>query len=486
MFWAGTRRIDEGVTTSAGRSRRTRARDLIATGVMAIALVGLVVPTVDTAAAAPPAGRTLIAGWAQSFRTTTYQETSRKVSYRGRWLVARHGGYLGGAVRSSDTAQATVSIAFTGSGISWIGSVGPTRGKAAVFIDGKRVATVDTYKRRFQPARELFTTTFAKPGKHRLTIRVLGTKGRPTVAVDSFVVRGEPRGTSSKPEAPRSTPAPSQPAAPTKVPTPAPTAAGATVPAAAPTAALTPAPTPEPTATPAPVANAMPSTDLPGWDLVFRDDFSTTAAEGQFLAKYPSWRAYPSGWKDSSGFGTYDPKILSTHDGVLDVFIRSEAGKNLVASFGPVLANGSTNQLYGRYAIRFRADAIVGYKGAWLLWPKSEVWPRDGEINFPEGDFDRTIDGFVHRQGASSGSDQAAFSTGARWTTWHTAVVEWKPGSVQFFLDGTSVGRTTERVPNTPMHWQIQNETRIVSNAPPASSAGHVTIDWVAVWSYAP
>lgn len=157
-----------------------------------------------------------------------------------------------------------------------------------------------------------------------------------------------------------------------------------------------------------------------------------------------------------------------------------------MASFGPVLANRATNQLYGRYAFRFRADAIVGYKGAWLLWPTFEVWPRDGEIDFPEGDFDRSIDGFVHRQGTSSGSDQAAFSTGAPWTTWHTAVIEWMPGSVQFFLDGASVGRTTDRVPNTPRHCQIQNETRIVSTAPAASSAGHVTIDWVAVWSYAP
>ena len=39
-----------------------------------------------------------------------------------------------------------------------------------------------------------------------------------------------------------------------------------------------------------------------------------------------------------------------------------------------------------------------GYKVAWLLWPKSGVWPRDGEIDFPEADLIGTISAFMHRQ----------------------------------------------------------------------------------------
>ena len=44
------------------------------------------------------------------------------------------------------------------------------------------------------------------------------------------------------------------------------------------------------------------------------------------------------------------------------------------------------NQFYGWYEVRFRTGATDGYKLAWLLWPKSSVWPREGEIDFPEGD----------------------------------------------------------------------------------------------------
>jgi hypothetical protein len=220
MFWDGTRWIDDTVPVPAPPSRKRRATNLIATGIMAIAVVGLAVPTFHAEAAAYSAGRTLIANWTQSFQTATYQETSQRLSFSGRWIVARHSGYLGGAVRSSDTADARVSTAFTGSAIAWIGAVGPTRGKAAVYLDGERVATVDTYSRRFRPGVALYTKTFAETGKHRLTIRVLGTKGHPTVAVDSFVVRGKRKTPGTQPRV--ATPAPTQRVQPTNVPTPIP------------------------------------------------------------------------------------------------------------------------------------------------------------------------------------------------------------------------------------------------------------------------
>jgi beta-glucanase (GH16 family) len=92
----------------------------------------------------------------------------------------------------------------------------------------------------------------------------------------------------------------------------------------------------------------------------------------------------------------------------------------------------------------------------------------------------------MHRQGGTSGSDQDAYPTGARFTSWHTAVVEWAPSSVKFYLDGKLIGTSTSRVPNTPMRWVIQTETNVSSTPPPQDAAGHVQIDWVAIWSYAP
>lgn len=230
----------------------------------------------------------------------------------------------------------------------------------------------------------------------------------------------------------------------------------------------------------------MPVGDLPGWRQVFTDDFTGSVPVGQFPAAVSSkWRVYLDGWKDTSKNGTYSPsKVVSIQNGVLNKYLHTEGGLARVAAILPIIpgANSSGGLPAGRFAVRFRADAVPGYKTAWLLWPDSEVWPRDGEIDFPEGDLDGTISGFMHRQGATSGGDQDAVSTTARYTSWHTAIIEWTPGRCRFILDGQVILDKTSRVPNTSMHWVIQTETDLSGQAPSPTAAGNVQIDWVAVW----
>jgi beta-glucanase (GH16 family) len=154
----------------------------------------------------------------------------------------------------------------------------------------------------------------------------------------------------------------------------------------------------------------------------------------------------------------------------------------MVSAPQPILPGASPpwrGRLYGRYAVRFKAPALPCYKTAWLLWPDSGVWPRDGEIDFPEGGLAHTIGGFVHFRNGTSDSDQYAMHTGASYTNWHTAVIAWRPGYVRFRLDGPIVGETRTRIPNKRMHWVLQTET---SCPPAAATAGHVRIDWVAVY----
>jgi Glycosyl hydrolases family 16 len=267
-----------------------------------------------------------------------------------------------------------------------------------------------------------------------------------------------------------------------------------TVPAAAAEALSRPAgePPPPPPSAPASGASAsgesIPVGDLPGWRQIFTDDFNTPVALGSFPAAVSSkWSAYPNTAHDTSGNGVYHPeKVLSVSGGILNMFIHTEGGKALVAAPIPKLTpTAKYGQLYGRYAVRFRSEALPGYKTAWLLWPDSEVWPRDGEIDFPEANLDDTIKGYVHHQGASSSSDQDRFTTSARYTSWHTATIEWTPGKVVLILDGQIIGQTTTGVPNTPMHWVLQTETALDGGAPSASTQGNVQIDWVAAWSRA-
>jgi hypothetical protein len=229
----------------------------------------------------------------------------------------------------------------------------------------------------------------------------------------------------------------------------------------------------------------MPVGDLLGWQQVFTDDFTVDVPLGSFPDAVSSrWTAYQDGWTDTSGNGTYYPsKVVSVSGGLMNIHLHTENGTHMVAAVLPVVpgAEPGGGLLYGRYAVRFRADPVPAYKTAWLLWPDSESWPTDGEIDFPEGDLDSTISAFMHRQDGTSGSDQDAYDTSATYEAWHTAIIEWTSAECRFVLDGATIGTSTERIPSTPMHWVIQNETSL-STVPSDSAAGNVQIDWVAVW----
>jgi Glycosyl hydrolases family 16 len=259
----------------------------------------------------------------------------------------------------------------------------------------------------------------------------------------------------------------------------------------------------------------MPVGDIPGWHQVFADNFAgddvplgsfsgckwpTGAAVTQVnctgLAAYPGveqkWAAYPDGWPDHSG-GTYYPsKVISIQNGIMDLHIHSETSAghtyHLVAAPVPKILGGPGAMgglLYGRYAVRFRADPLPGYKTAWLLWPDSGIWPADGEIDFPEGNLDGTMEAFMHWRGATSGEEASAFPTSATYGTWHTAVIEWTPSACSFYLDGALIGRTTKSIPDTPMHWVLQTQTEIGGTVPADSTEGDVQVAWVTAYARA-
>ncbi|WP_112238894.1 ricin-type beta-trefoil lectin domain protein [Kribbella monticola] len=231
---------------------------------------------------------------------------------------------------------------------------------------------------------------------------------------------------------------------------------------------------------------SMPIGDLPGWRQVFTDNFATTVPLGQFPAAVSAkWGAYPDGWKDTSKNGTYYPsKVITQSGGLMNLYLHTENGIHMVSAPVPKIqgATGSGGGLlYGRYAVRFRADPVAGYKTAWLLWPDSEQW-ADGEIDFPEGDLTGHVEAFMHHRG--SPLDQDKYPTQAAYGTWHTAITEWTPQAVRFILDGAVIGTSTNPafIPNTHMHWVLQTETRTAGGPPADTDAGNVQIDWVAAY----
>ncbi len=256
----------------------------------------------------------------------------------------------------------------------------------------------------------------------------------------------------------------------------------------------------EPTPEPSPVrtTDTSPTGDLPGWKHVFEEDFSAGDVP---LGGFPGplyqerWSAgYKDGTPDTAAqiggtnSGYYPSKVLSVTNGALDWFLHTENGVSMGAAPTPKIPNASSNPprdnslLYGRYSVRFRADSLAGFKTAWLLWPDSGVWPRDGEIDFPEGDLAKIIYGAAHYE--KDGADAfEKFDSDQAFTSWHVATMEWTPDRVEFYLDGKSLGASTTAPPTVPMHFILQTESCLpVPNCPLPETQGHVSLDWISIW----
>lgn len=119
-----------------------------------------------------------------------FDESNLAIDFSGGWGEAEFARYNGGQVRYAIAPGATVWFTFTGTSITWVGPVGPTRGQANIYIDESLVATVDVYASRYRARAEIFSQAFERPGTHTITIEVIGTPGRETIAVDEFVVNG--------------------------------------------------------------------------------------------------------------------------------------------------------------------------------------------------------------------------------------------------------------------------------------------------------
>ena len=148
--------------------------------------------TLTTADSTPTATTAATAAATASASTTSssyYSEASSKIVYHGTWSTATYSGYLGGRIKWSRQMGATAVFTFTGTGVSWIGPVGPTRGQAKVYINGRYIKTVSMYARSFAARRTIYSASFATAQARTLKILVVGTAGHPTVAIDALVVR---------------------------------------------------------------------------------------------------------------------------------------------------------------------------------------------------------------------------------------------------------------------------------------------------------
>lgn len=120
---------------------------------------------------------------------TELEQDSPAVRYS--WRTVTNSRARGGSYVTERSAGATATFAFSGRSITWYTMRGPAQGRAAVWIDGKRVGVFDQYAAStdFGVARSF---TKLPNGSHTITIRVLGKASAAAsdtlVAIDGFEV----------------------------------------------------------------------------------------------------------------------------------------------------------------------------------------------------------------------------------------------------------------------------------------------------------
>lgn len=245
----------------------------------------------------------------------------------------------------------------------------------------------------------------------------------------------------------------------------------------------------------------------PGFQLIYQDNFTTNVPLGAFsdcnhnvgtsavycggLAAYPSveanWWSYPAGWADTATErhlplgGFYDPATtVWISGGEMHVRMwRGATGPNHSVTMVPKITAG---MLYGQFTETFEVSHVAtGFKSAHLLWPAATC--PGCEIDFPEGDWNGSIEAFNHPKG---GGRQDSFGDGTPWTGWHTSTIQWSPGHVTFILDGKVIGESTNNVMDTPAEWDIQNESSLDGEMAAPNTSAEMDIKSVSVYSYRP
>jgi hypothetical protein len=125
-----------------------------------------------------------------SFSVADFQEDSGYVSYTGKWTYAAYSQADGGEIAVSGTATASASFTFIGRNVAWSGTMATNRGQADIYVDGSFQFTQDLYSASTKPKTLAVVGNWSTSAQHTIEIVVVGTAGRPSVDVDSFILLG--------------------------------------------------------------------------------------------------------------------------------------------------------------------------------------------------------------------------------------------------------------------------------------------------------
>lgn len=213
--------------------------------------------------------------------------------------------------------------------------------------------------------------------------------------------------------------------------------------------------------------------------------------------KCASTAASTFGWGEPNRSDDFDdPATLNTwkvYDTVGHVGNGRRTPAAIVVADGTLTITGDANgdsggmawmpgQLYGRWEICMKSPpGSPNYHSVALLWPDSENWPTDGEIDFMEilqGDRQVVTASVLHvRPGdpstrADPNDHRKIRIDATQWLSW---AVEWTPEHIKGYVDGVEWFEVVRHIPTGPMHLAVQLD----NFGGDISAGGQQFVDWV-------
>jgi beta-glucanase (GH16 family) len=234
----------------------------------------------------------------------------------------------------------------------------------------------------------------------------------------------------------------------------------------------TPRAAPTTTARPRDGADRGSGGDGTRWRPVKGDEFNGSSLDTG------AWNTYDG--EGGLGTGYRKSEAVSQSDGNLRITAKGDVSGGMRHEFG---------QLYGRWEFRARTDSGRGFGSAILLWPDSENFPEDGELDIMEvpGE-NRDLAHFVVHW--SSANKVHGTSVPGDYTQWHTFALEWLPDRITWYVDGVKQYENTDKtvIPTKPMHLTIQLDQGPKSKWIPARDETtpeevSLEVDWVRIFA---
>jgi hypothetical protein len=123
---------------------------------------------------------------------TRIEQNAGAVAYTGAWNSNVRSVHSGGSAVLAMTAGHSATIAFEGTGASWIALSDRWSGIAKVYVDGALKGEVDTYSAQEKAQVKIYSVTNLPAGSHTLKIEVAGTRNSSSagnwVWIDAFEV----------------------------------------------------------------------------------------------------------------------------------------------------------------------------------------------------------------------------------------------------------------------------------------------------------